>query len=54
MKEFTTTFPVKGGQGWGDRKAIKVSKIEDEGFLKQDSLSVSAIILVKKTHLLIH
>jgi hypothetical protein len=43
--EFKTTFPIKGGQGWGDRKAIKASRISEEsGFLKQDALHVEAYI----------
>ena len=53
-KDFTTVFPVKGGQGWGDRKTVKSIKIEEDGFLKQDTLTVSAVMTVKKTHLLIH
>jgi len=48
-KEFKTTFPIKGGQGWGDRKAVLSSKITaDNGFLKQDTLYVEAEISVKK------
>lgn len=48
-KEFKTTFPIKGGQGWGDRKAVLASKISAEnGFLKQDTLYVEAEIAVKK------
>eukprot|EP01087_Luapelamoeba_hula_P021686 TRINITY_DN7628_c0_g1_i1.p1 TRINITY_DN7628_c0_g1~~TRINITY_DN7628_c0_g1_i1.p1 ORF type:complete len:423 (-),score=59.84 TRINITY_DN7628_c0_g1_i1:54-1322(-) len=48
-KEFKTTFPIKGGQGWGDRKAVLASKITaDNGFLKQDTLYVEADIAVKK------
>eukprot|EP01116_Phalansterium_solitarium_P003360 TRINITY_DN14178_c0_g1_i1.p1 TRINITY_DN14178_c0_g1~~TRINITY_DN14178_c0_g1_i1.p1 ORF type:complete len:464 (-),score=143.66 TRINITY_DN14178_c0_g1_i1:534-1814(-) len=48
-KEFKTTFPIKGGQGWGDRKAIKTSKITEEaGFLKKDTLYVEAQISLKK------
>jgi hypothetical protein len=47
--EFKTTFPIKGGQGWGDRKAVLASKISAEnGFLKQDTLYVEAEIAVKK------
>lgn len=43
--EFKTTFPIKGGQGWGDRKAIKASRINEEsGFLKLDTLHVEAYI----------
>eukprot|EP00005_Dracoamoeba_jomungandri_P002076 CAMPEP_0174252672 /NCGR_PEP_ID=MMETSP0439-20130205/2042_1 /TAXON_ID=0 /ORGANISM="Stereomyxa ramosa, Strain Chinc5" /LENGTH=243 /DNA_ID=CAMNT_0015333241 /DNA_START=568 /DNA_END=1299 /DNA_ORIENTATION=+ len=49
-KEFKTTFPIKGGQGWGDRKAVLASKVNAEnGFLKQDILLVEAEITVKKT-----
>jgi len=48
-KEFATTFPIKGGQGWGDRKAIKSSKITEEaGFLQKDTLYLEAEIIVKK------
>jgi len=48
-KEFKTTFPIKGGQGWGDRKAIKSSRITEEtGFLKQDCLFVEAQIVLKR------
>ncbi|KAL6044324.1 RGS-containing protein kinase RCK1 [Balamuthia mandrillaris] len=48
-KEFKTTFPIKGGQGWGDRKAVLASKITaDNGFLKQDTLYVEAEISIKK------
>lgn len=47
--EFKTTFPIKGGQGWGDRKAVLASKITaEDGFLKQDTLYVEAEISVKK------
>jgi len=54
-KEFKTTFPIKGGQGWGDRKAIKTAKVsEDTGFLKQDSLSLEASISIKKVHWVLH
>jgi len=50
-KEFKTTFPIKGGQGWGDRKAIKASRIaEDSGFLKQDALYLEAFIQQKRVH----
>jgi len=48
-KEFKTTFPIKGGQGWGDRKAFKAAKInEDAGFLKSDTLHLEASIVLKK------
>lgn len=48
-KEFKTTFPIKGGQGWGDRKAIKATKISEEsGFLKQDTLFVEATVSQRK------
>jgi len=48
-KEFKTTFPIKGGQGWGDRKAIKGIKLTEEtGFLKQDTLHVDAQIMLKR------
>jgi len=48
-REFSTTFPIKGGQGWGDRKAIKSSKITEEaGFLQKDTLYLEAEIIVKK------
>jgi hypothetical protein len=47
-KEFKTTFPIKGGQGWGDRKAIKSTLLETNGFLKDDTLNVEAEIAVKR------
>jgi len=54
-KEFKTVFPIQGGQGWGDRKAIKSSKISDDsGFLKQDTLFVEAQISLKKVQWVLH
>lgn len=48
-KEFKTTFPIKGGQGWGDRKAIKACRItEEDGFLKLNTLHMEAQIILKK------
>jgi len=48
-KDFKTTFPIEGGQGWGDRKAIRSSKIHEEGgFLKLDTLHIEAQLLIKK------
>jgi hypothetical protein len=53
--EFKTNFPIKGGQGWGDRKAIRASSITEEaGFLKQDALYVEAQISLKKVHWSLH
>jgi len=48
-KEFKTSFPIKGGQGWGDRKALKNHLLDQSGFLKDDTLLVEAEICVKKT-----
>ncbi|EFA80504.1 RGS-containing protein kinase [Heterostelium album PN500] len=48
-KDFRTTFPIKGGQGWGDRKAIRASVLESNGFIKDDTLLVMTSILIKKT-----
>jgi len=54
-KEFKTTFPIKGGQGWGDRKAVKSNRINEEsGFLKQDSLFIEAQIVLKKVLWVLH
>eukprot|EP01112_Ceratiomyxa_fruticulosa_P022670 TRINITY_DN838_c0_g1_i4.p1 TRINITY_DN838_c0_g1~~TRINITY_DN838_c0_g1_i4.p1 ORF type:complete len:552 (+),score=88.26 TRINITY_DN838_c0_g1_i4:182-1837(+) len=47
-KDFKTTFPIKGGQGWGDRKALKNSVLEQNGFLKDDVLHIEAEISVKR------
>jgi len=47
-KEFKTTFPIKGGQGWGDRKALRNNILEQGGFLKEDTLTVEAEVTVKK------
>lgn len=47
-KEFKTTFPIKNGQGWGDRKAIKNTQMEQAGFLKDDTFYIEAEIAVKK------
>lgn len=48
-KDFKTTFPIKGGEGWGDRKAIRTNKLTDEsGFLKDGALSIEAEINVSK------
>lgn len=46
--EFKTTFPIKNGQGWGDRKAIKNTQMEQAGFLKDDTFYIEAEIAVKK------
>ena len=47
--EFKTTFPIKGGQGWGDRRAIKSNRITEEaGFLKADTLHLEASMSIKK------
>ena len=43
-----TTFPIKNGQGWGDRKAIKNTQMEQAGFLKDDTFYIEAEIAVKK------
>ncbi|EGG16392.1 RGS-containing protein kinase RCK1 [Cavenderia fasciculata] len=48
-KEFRTTFPIKGGRGWGDRKAVKSALLDSSGFIKDDTLLVKAEINVKKT-----
>jgi len=48
QKEFDVLFPIKGGQGWGDRKAIKYSSLEKDGFIKDDTLIIRSDILVKK------
>jgi len=46
-KDFTVTFPVANGQGWGDRKAIKHESIlSNSGFLEQDTLSIVCSIRV--------
>jgi len=48
-KGFKTTFPVDGGQGWGDRKFMSCQRItEAEGFLKESTLDISAHIHAKK------
>lgn len=48
-KEFKTTFPIKGGQGWGDRRAVQATKIDSEnGFLKGDVLVVECELTAKK------
>ncbi|KAF2075122.1 hypothetical protein CYY_003557 [Polysphondylium violaceum] len=48
QKEFDVLFPIKGGQGWGDRKAIKYTSLEKDGFIKDDTLIIRSDILVKK------
>ncbi|GAM23650.1 hypothetical protein SAMD00019534_068250 [Acytostelium subglobosum LB1] len=48
-KDFRTTFPIKGGQGWGDRKAIRTSILENNGFIKDDQLLVKTEVIIKKT-----
>eukprot|EP01132_Coremiostelium_polycephalum_P010786 gene10786-13207_t len=47
-KNFCSTFPIKGGQGWGDRKAIRTSLLEANGFVKDDTLLIKAEIVVKR------
>jgi MATH domain/TRAF-type zinc finger/Zinc finger, C3HC4 type (RING finger) len=49
-KEFKTQFPIRGGQGWGDRRALAVSRLtEEEGFIHRDTLVMDATITLKRT-----
>jgi hypothetical protein len=47
-KEFKSVFPIKNGQGWGDRKALPNQMLEQNGFIKDDTLLIEAEISVKK------
>eukprot|EP01094_Clydonella_sp_ATCC50884_P004740 TRINITY_DN1375_c0_g4_i1.p1 TRINITY_DN1375_c0_g4~~TRINITY_DN1375_c0_g4_i1.p1 ORF type:complete len:114 (-),score=33.80 TRINITY_DN1375_c0_g4_i1:64-405(-) len=46
-KEYKATFPIKGGQGWGDRRAIAASAVtKASGFLDPSAaLTVVAEVL---------
>jgi len=47
-KEFKSVFPIKNGQGWGDRKALPNQMLEQNGFIKDDTLVIEAEVSVKK------
>jgi len=47
-KEFKSVFPIKAGQGWGDRKAICNHMLEQNGFIKDDTMIIEAEISVRK------
>jgi len=47
-KEFKSVFPIKAGQGWGDRRALSTLQLEQNGFIKDDTVVIEAEISVKK------
>eukprot|EP01097_Dermamoeba_algensis_P004985 TRINITY_DN3177_c0_g1_i4.p1 TRINITY_DN3177_c0_g1~~TRINITY_DN3177_c0_g1_i4.p1 ORF type:complete len:424 (-),score=38.54 TRINITY_DN3177_c0_g1_i4:93-1364(-) len=48
-KDFQAKFPIKGGQGWGDRKMLKNKVItEDSGFLFRDTLHIVLSLSIKE------
>ncbi|KAN0026419.1 hypothetical protein ACTFIV_007403 [Dictyostelium citrinum] len=47
-REYKATFPIRDGSGWGDRRSIKTHSLESNGYIKDNTLLITAEVTIKK------